>query len=90
MVKLKMRDPFNMDKQHQINTGAYFTPPIIVNDCHKNLDSILGSTWKQDYVVWECSAEFPERYKEFIKKYRLFRDRLVPLVYELGFLRESL
>jgi hypothetical protein len=37
-------------------TGAFFTPSDWVNEAHKMLSESLGSTWKEDYVVWDASC----------------------------------
>lgn len=37
-------------------TGAYFTPPLWVNEAHKMITEVLGENWKDEYVVWDCAA----------------------------------
>ena len=36
--------------------GAFFTPTIWVDEAHRMITESLGSTWKDDYAVWDCAA----------------------------------
>ena len=36
--------------------GSYYTPPIWVEDAHKEICKFLGDNWYDEYVVWDCSC----------------------------------
>jgi len=36
--------------------GDFYTPTIWVDEAHKMLTENLGSTWKDDYMVWDCAC----------------------------------
>lgn len=36
--------------------GAFFTPALWVAEAHKELDRVLGPTWRKDCVVWDPAA----------------------------------
>lgn len=35
--------------------GEFFTPTLWVNEAHRQLEKVLGSNWKDEYVVWDCA-----------------------------------
>ena len=45
-----------MNKEHQRNTGAFYTPTIWADECHKDISRFFGADWKDEYTVWDCAA----------------------------------
>ena len=45
-----------MNKTHQRNTGAFYTPKIWADEAKKDISAHLGSDWKDKYTVWDCAA----------------------------------
>ena len=35
--------------------GDFYTPTIWVDEAHKMLSQNLGTTWKEEYMVWDCA-----------------------------------
>ena len=35
--------------------GDFYTPTVWVDEAHKLLDANLGSSWREDYMVWDCA-----------------------------------
>ena len=36
--------------------GAFYTPTLWVDEAHSEVDKVLGETWKDDCIVWDCCA----------------------------------
>jgi hypothetical protein len=36
--------------------GDFYTPTIWVDEAHKMLSKNLGTTWKDDYMIWDCAC----------------------------------
>lgn len=45
-----------LEESFRRNTGAFFTPDLWAEEAHKMIAENLGENWKDEYVVWDCSA----------------------------------
>ena len=45
-----------MDDTARRHQGAFFTPAIWVDEAHREIEKALGTTWRQDSVVWDPAA----------------------------------
>lgn len=77
--------------------GEFFTPTAFVDLAHEYISREFGRDWKDRYVVWDCGygqlkrvwkTSHPDQFAAFRSAYKRLCDRMRPLVYELGFLRE--
>ena len=52
---LGMKDRLLEDDSRR-RQGAFFTPQIWADEAHRELERVLGKTWREDCVVWDCAA----------------------------------
>ena len=36
--------------------GAFYTPTLWVEEAHREIESVLGTHWREDTIVWDCCA----------------------------------
>lgn len=51
---ISIKDRLTEDTKRRIN-GEFFTPTIWVNEANKQLDYVLGTNWRNEYIVWDCA-----------------------------------
>lgn len=52
---LSMRDRIIEDDTRR-RQGAFYTPTLWVDEAHSEMDKVLGRSWKDDCIVWDCCA----------------------------------
>jgi hypothetical protein len=52
---LSMRDRIIEDDTRR-RQGAFYTPTLWVGEAHSEMDKVLGETWRDDCIVWDCCA----------------------------------
>ena len=52
---LSMRDRIIEDDTRR-RQGAFYTPTLWVDEAHSEIDKVLGETWRDDCIVWDCCA----------------------------------
>jgi len=52
---LSMRDRIIEDDTRR-RQGAFYTPTLWVDEAHSEMDKVLGETWRDDCIVWDCCA----------------------------------
>lgn len=52
---LSMRDRIIEDDTRR-RQGAFYTPTLWVEEAHNEMDRVLGRTWRDDCIVWDCCA----------------------------------
>jgi hypothetical protein len=45
-----------VEEDSRRRTGEFFTPQVWVDEAHRHLDEVLGSDWKDRYIVWDSSC----------------------------------
>lgn len=45
-----------LDETDRKYAGAFYTPRLWVDQAHKDIERVLGSTWRDDCIVWDCCA----------------------------------
>jgi hypothetical protein len=45
-----------LETEIRTRQGAFFTPSLWVNEAHTLTSNVLGATWKEDCVVWDCCS----------------------------------
>ena len=45
-----------LDKTEREYAGAFYTPKIWADEGHKEIEKVLGSTWREECIVWDCCA----------------------------------
>lgn len=50
-----MRDRIIEDDTRR-RQGAFYTPTLWVDEAHSEMDKVLGETWRDDCIVWDCCA----------------------------------
>lgn len=73
--------------------GMFYTPIPFVNYAHKMIGEELGEDWKERCVVWDnscgsCNLTRDYKFKEFRLSFKRLQNKLIPMVYELGFLKK--
>lgn len=48
--------------------GAFFTPALWVNEAHRYMDKVLGSTWREDCLVWDNSCGTGNLTRDYVFK----------------------
>lgn len=44
------------DEDDRKMMGAFYTPKIWADEAHLEMDKTLGSSWREDCIVWDCCA----------------------------------
>ena len=52
---VSMRDRIIEDDTRR-RQGAFYTPTLWVDEAHSEMDKVLGSSWRDDCIVWDCCA----------------------------------
>jgi len=52
---VSMRDRIIEDDTRR-RQGAFYTPTLWVDEAHSEMDKVLGSSWREDCIVWDCCA----------------------------------
>lgn len=65
------------------NKGDYYTPKIWVDEAYKIMDKHLGSSWKEDYIVWDCAWGTGNLTRDYTFD-NLFCSTLIPGDLEIG------
>jgi len=54
-MSIATKDETKSEKD-RVSTGAFYTPKSMVDLMHSELDLQLGSNWREEYAVWDCSC----------------------------------
>jgi len=64
-----------MEDDARRRQGAFFTPTLWVDEAHKMVSEVLGAGWRDECVVWDCSAGTANLTRDYT-----FRDLILSTV----------
>ncbi|NFE95938.1 hypothetical protein [Clostridium botulinum] len=79
---IAIKDRLTEDTKRRKN-GEFFTPTIWVNEANKQLDSVLGLNWREEYVVWDSAWGTGNLTRDYYFK-ELFCSTIDKIDIELG------
>lgn len=80
---ISIKDRLTEDTKRRIN-GEFFTPTIWVNEANKQLDCVLGTNWRDEYIVWDCAWGTGNLTRDYYFK-ELFCSTIDKVDIELGY-----
>jgi len=45
-----------LENEIRTRQGAFFTPALWVDQAHTLTSNVLGETWKEESLVWDCCS----------------------------------
>ncbi len=63
----EMKDTLLEERSRRFQ-GAFYTPVLWAQEAQKTLDAVLGSTWKEDCLVWDPAAGTANLTRDFVFK----------------------